>query len=227
VYVGDGGAPSLEAIAALKPDLILYLLDRTADIYDKLTPIAPTLAIDSNSKDYWRPIMQDLGRVTGNETQVEQFLTEYDASAKAARERVASLAQKSPKLALLYLPAADSTFVFDERSSVSSPYVKLGFTMVAPEGTVIPENGFAQVAAEAIANIKADTIVALRFVDEAGNPLPLPIDPILNSLPNVRIVTQPLDPTRSSSAPLADKLALEQAAEILVPDSSAGGSSKN
>ncbi|MBU3008197.1 ABC transporter substrate-binding protein [Cobetia amphilecti] len=50
--VGKRAQPSIEAIAALKPDLIIADVNRHTKMYDQLAAIAPTLLLPSRGEDY-------------------------------------------------------------------------------------------------------------------------------------------------------------------------------
>jgi iron complex transport system substrate-binding protein len=85
--VGDQNSPSLEAILALQPDLILGQAQIHAELYDQLAAIAPTLLI-AEPDDDWRPWLVILATVLGDEAAAQAALDAYDAKAAAAREQL-------------------------------------------------------------------------------------------------------------------------------------------
>ncbi len=80
-------------------------------------------------------------------------------------------------------------------------------------------NRITQVSPEVIGDLGADTIVVLRPTSEE-TPERLPVDGILDAIEQAeggpRVLRQVIDPMRPSSSPIADKQAIEQAAELLL-----------
>lgn len=80
--VGTVDAPNLEAIAALKPDLILSNSVRHKEIYERLAGIAPTVFAASVGKT-WKENFRLAGTALGKSDQAERVLSEYQTKAKA------------------------------------------------------------------------------------------------------------------------------------------------
>ena len=81
---------NLEAVANAAPDLILIAPvggDSTAEAYDELSKIAPTVAVDYNSNT-WQDVTTELGEITGLETEAAALIDDYEAT-------VADLATKT------------------------------------------------------------------------------------------------------------------------------------
>jgi len=219
VYLGEVEAPSVERIAALEPDLIVMDPYGDRDLYGRVSEVAPTLSYGDRAPGWWREPLVDVGRATGRENRAHRYVADYDALVTDLKERAAPVVRASPKLAVLYAPDASTTFVFDERGAPADPHAKLGFDLVVPEGARIPEEGFAQISPEVVGEMAADTIVVLRPTDDE-TPERLPLDDILRALDGPgggpRVLRQVIDPTRPSSSPIADKQAIEQAADLLL-----------
>lgn len=76
-HVGTVPEPDLEAIAALKPDLILGTESRHSELYEQLSAIAPTVFIASQA-DPWRENATLIGEALGREDEVAGLLTGVD-----------------------------------------------------------------------------------------------------------------------------------------------------
>ncbi|MFC4609226.1 ABC transporter substrate-binding protein [Streptomyces maoxianensis] len=82
--VKDVGAitqPNLEAVAALKPDLILTSKVRDGDKYDKLKAIAPTVMTESTGHP-WKENFQVHADALGKKDEAAKIVSAYDAHAK-------------------------------------------------------------------------------------------------------------------------------------------------
>ncbi|MGG6269524.1 ABC transporter substrate-binding protein [Leptolyngbya sp. AN03gr2] len=62
VNVGQSGNPSLEAVLALKPDLIIGLSYHDL-IYAQMSQIAPTVLLELGHSGKWKELFRDLGNV--------------------------------------------------------------------------------------------------------------------------------------------------------------------
>jgi ABC-type Fe3+-hydroxamate transport system substrate-binding protein len=219
VFLGTADSPSVERIAAMGPDLVVMTRYGSDDLYRRISEAAPTLSYNVSTPGWWRKPLVDVGRATGKEGRAREFVADYDALVARLRERAAPLVEESPRLAVLYAPDASATFVFDERGAPADPHAKLGFDLAVPDGLRIPRDGFTQVSPEVIGDLKADTIVVLRVAREGERLDRLPLDGILDALEGPggpRVLRQVIDPTRPSSSPVADRQAIEQAADLLL-----------
>jgi iron complex transport system substrate-binding protein len=87
--IGTYSEPNLEAIAGVKPDLIIGLPYEVDPIYDRLSAIAPTVVIDLVPGD--RPPFQrqrDLAAVVGVEEELDERLADYRSRLAAVKARV-------------------------------------------------------------------------------------------------------------------------------------------
>ncbi|MCX2180132.1 iron-siderophore ABC transporter substrate-binding protein [Streptomyces sp. SKN60] len=79
--VGPLDSPNLEAIAALKPDLIVSATVRHEDLYDQLSKIAPTVFVKTTGP-IWKENITFLGTALGEEKKAADKLTAYQTRAK-------------------------------------------------------------------------------------------------------------------------------------------------
>ncbi|GAB3550253.1 petrobactin ABC transporter substrate-binding protein YclQ [Arthrobacter tumbae] len=89
--IGSMKEPDFEAIAAGAPDLII-ISGRTADYYDELSEIAPTidLSVDQAAQvESFKDVSTTLGRIFEQEDEVAERLTAIDASVADAKANAA------------------------------------------------------------------------------------------------------------------------------------------
>ncbi|TYB41822.1 ABC transporter substrate-binding protein [Actinomadura chibensis] len=95
--LGTRQEPNLEAIASLRPDLIVGDLERHKSIYSKLSQIAPTTLhsqYKDKASDPEEPLarmsrtVRDLGKATGHDAQSETVLTHMDRTFAEAAKRI-------------------------------------------------------------------------------------------------------------------------------------------
>ncbi|MEM7030654.1 MAG: ABC transporter substrate-binding protein [Chloroflexota bacterium] len=89
-YIGEATEPSLERMAALNPDLILWPSDGGAnsDIYDSIAQIAPTLAYNPGEPGAWKDILTQLGILFNREAQAAQAIADYDTNVESLRSQL-------------------------------------------------------------------------------------------------------------------------------------------
>jgi iron complex transport system substrate-binding protein len=85
VDLGNPREPSLERIAALKPDLIIGSAEGHSPIYEQTSKIAPTVLF--NHMD-WKKYLQLLSIATGSEGTANEALAAYEKRVASIRERM-------------------------------------------------------------------------------------------------------------------------------------------
>ncbi|MEO9338390.1 iron-siderophore ABC transporter substrate-binding protein [Mesorhizobium sp. SB112] len=85
VDLGNPKEPSLERIAALKPDLIIGSAEGHSPIYEQVSKIAPTVFF--NHMD-WKKYLQLLSVATGSEGVANEALAAYEKRVASIRERM-------------------------------------------------------------------------------------------------------------------------------------------
>ncbi|MBM7834645.1 ABC transporter substrate-binding protein [Clostridium sardiniense] len=83
--VGKEKAPNIEAIAALKPDLIIGNKMRDEKIYDQLKSIAPTVFSDT-IRGAWKDNFQFYAKVLNKQSEGDKAIQEYENKVTAIRE---------------------------------------------------------------------------------------------------------------------------------------------
>ncbi len=214
-FVGNATAPSVELIATLKPDLIIST-DYT-EINEKLAQVAPTLALSVDDAGYWRETLRDIAKLVDRVPQAEQFLSEYDATLARLAQQTAPTVQASPRLLLVYsFGASDGTMLLGGDWFGSRPFTQLGFTLVEPDGVTLT-NGVAPISPETVAQTAADIVFVLRPELPDGTRPSYPLDDLLASRTDTRVVYQVFGSTRASTAPWTDRFVLEEVAGLLSP----------
>ncbi|CAM2812208.1 iron-siderophore ABC transporter substrate-binding protein [Paenibacillus sediminis] len=84
--VGEEGQPNLEAIAALKPDLILGTKMRQEKIYDQLKAIAPTV-FSETLRGEWKDNFSLWANAVNQAQKGKQVIADYDAKVASFKEK--------------------------------------------------------------------------------------------------------------------------------------------
>lgn len=135
--IGARYEPSLEKIAALKPDLIVQESSELAEGRDKLEAIAPTAGLDAyalskaSPKTEWeamRDATLNLGTLAGKEAQAEALLARVDEkiAAQAKRIKDAGRAGDSVVIAQTSVGGKPATRLFDDGSQMMEVVRRLG-----------------------------------------------------------------------------------------------------
>lgn len=93
--VGTVREPSLEAVLALQPDLILASAELPKAQYDRLNLIAPTVVPKGGSFQDWRKTYAIYAEALGKQDQGQQRVEEIDARLATMRERLTDHPQVS------------------------------------------------------------------------------------------------------------------------------------
>lgn len=92
--LAEGYTPSLEAIAALEPDLIVgdaaeWAIDEA--MYEEISLIAPTYATWNDDQSQWVSMFTDIATLTGTSERAEELLGEFETHLEESRERLAGM----------------------------------------------------------------------------------------------------------------------------------------
>lgn len=157
VYLGTTDQPSLEAVLALKPDLIVDEDQGTR--LNALSRIAPTLQFAFYLGDGWKKALPVLGRALGREAQVNTFLRDYDGRVRASRARLAALQGQS----VTALVAYDQTLIaLDPRNALGSLFGELGLNVRTPGDRAGDEHGFVPISLETLPALQTDHVVLIN-----------------------------------------------------------------
>ncbi|WP_423392275.1 ABC transporter substrate-binding protein [Burkholderia sp. LMG 21824] len=110
--IGSRQEPGLEAIAAVKPDLIIGVGFRHAPIFDALDRIAPTIlfqfspnvsdgGVPVTQLDWMRRIFRTIGAVTGRDARAQAIDAQLDAGIARNAARLAAAGRTGERVALL------------------------------------------------------------------------------------------------------------------------------
>lgn len=87
--IGNPREPSIERLAALKPDLILATKSfMTEDTYGLLSQIAPMVVFDNDGFTEWQELTQLCAEVMGKEAEAARLKTEYEAKLQAFKSQL-------------------------------------------------------------------------------------------------------------------------------------------
>ncbi len=158
--VGSMKEPDLEAIAALKPDLIIAF-GRTAQYVKKLKEIAPTVLFQTDNKDYWSSSKKNilsLASIFGEDgtKKAKSELAKLDKEIQT----VVAANEKSNKNALAMMLNEGAMSAFGAKSRFAFLYSTLKFK---PTDAKIKESRHGQeVSFESIKQINPDIIFVLN-----------------------------------------------------------------
>ncbi|MFP5070888.1 ABC transporter substrate-binding protein [Pseudonocardia nantongensis] len=149
--VGTIQNPNLEAIAALKPDLILSNSVRHKDIYEQLRGIAPTVFAETVGKA-WKENFRLAGAALGKSDEAERVLGEYEAKAQALGPRFGTPGSVEVSMVRFM---ANGVRVYGEGSFIGTILNDVGFARPQIART---EETFVQVSPEQLSSADGDLL---------------------------------------------------------------------
>ncbi|MBL1075256.1 ABC transporter substrate-binding protein [Nocardia sp. 2] len=151
---------TVEAIAALEPDLILapsYMADRT--MYEKLSELAPTIdSLSTAQVDSWRDQVTALGRVLRKESEAAQVISNVQAKSDAVLAAHPGLRGKTFLTCMLTGPA-QLMVLADPKDGSAELFTGLGMTI--PDNIVreAPTGGRLALSPERLGDLTSDLLV--------------------------------------------------------------------
>ncbi|MEM1280226.1 MAG: iron-siderophore ABC transporter substrate-binding protein [Cyanobacteria bacterium P01_H01_bin.152] len=173
VNLGNDHTPSLEKLAALKPDLIVGEAGRNADEYDLLSQIAPTLLWqDRTDQGKWQESLHDLATALGQVEKAEAVIQQYEELIADARVELADVVAKHPKLLLLGANNLDEGFLVVKPDSYLGELLSgIGFQILPPPPAAL-DAANPLISIEALSSLNdADTIIVLGWNADASEEL--------------------------------------------------------
>ncbi len=210
-YVG-GEELDLEAVAALEPDLVLHGVDD--EVADALAGIAPTAVLDVQEPGAWQEAVVALGGATGRQERAERLVEDYEALVLRAREDLAAVATRYPRVGVLYpqYRGGSDNYLFTAEFALASVVPELGFALAGSPRASEAFPGVLSISSELYATIDADLVLALGTVPwqrttSAG---------VLEAL-EAPVVGVPLDEGQPSAGPLTSPELVEAYRAVLAP----------
>lgn len=156
-HLGTWDSPSLEAITALNPDLILGTVELNADEYATLSQIAPTLLFQR-----WKPWQETILPLATavNRAQVAPSLIQANQQAlNTAQKRLAPVVASHPQVLLLVSEHLVQTLeVANAEDGCGKLLVDLGFQLVLPPAGVRP-SPYQAISLEVLPKLESDLIL--------------------------------------------------------------------
>jgi iron complex transport system substrate-binding protein len=214
--VGPLESPNLEAVAALKPDLIVSATVRHDDLYDQLSAIAPTVFVETTGP-LWKDNITLLGKTLGEEEKAKKEIAAYETRAKKIGDAI-NAKEGDPTVSLvrfvdgptrIYLPKSFSGIILEDMG------------LARPKNQQDPELFNLEISEEQIEQADADIIFYTAYSAGAEREKKFLANPLWNRLTAVKNddVHKVADETWMTSVSLqgAD-LVLDDMAEIFGVD---------
>ncbi|KIQ00310.1 iron ABC transporter permease [Agrobacterium tumefaciens] len=160
VDLGNPKEPSLERVAALKPDLIIGSAEVHSGIYEQVAKIAPTVLFKHMD---WKIYLERLSQVTGREGVAKTSLDAYHIRVAEIRERM-----KGKKLTVSSVRLAPDQFVvFVDGPKAYAPFAVLHEAGVkrSPYETVTDDTIVKRPDWEELGNLDGDVLL---YVSASG-----------------------------------------------------------
>ncbi|MBW3558081.1 MAG: iron-siderophore ABC transporter substrate-binding protein [Actinobacteria bacterium] len=156
--VGTISEVNLEAVAALRPDLILSSKLRHEDIYDELSQIAPTVFTETVGV-VWKDNLGVHAEALGFEEEAAEMLSDYEDRAEALGERLSEERGELPTISMVrFLP--DETRLYQKASFIGTVLEDVGL----PRPPSQDVDDFAlEISAEQLEQADADVIFVTNY----------------------------------------------------------------
>jgi iron complex transport system substrate-binding protein len=179
-FVGSYSEPNLEAIALLKPDLIIGP-PYQADIYDALSAIAPTVLIDVHERPLDEALL-DFATLVNATEQAGALRAAYQARVAELRE---ALAERRDQLTVsIITPGDDSGQFYNEAASQATGTVVQALDLLRPAPESGPDAYTDYRSVEKLPEHDADVMLIISYAGEEQDPVldAFVESPILNAL---------------------------------------------
>ena len=178
----------LEAVVAADPDLIVVSTtgaDSTADAYDELSDIAPTIALDYSDKS-WQDLAAELGVATGLEDQAAQTVADFEQAVADTKDAIT--VPEGTTNAVVFNGGGNDTAFAKPQGSHGLLLSELGFDVVGADEALdtseSPRTDFAFVSLEnTVQALTGETVFLVAGTEETKDALLA--EPVLANAPAV------------------------------------------
>ncbi|MDQ4044704.1 MAG: iron-siderophore ABC transporter substrate-binding protein [Chloroflexota bacterium] len=192
--VGTRQEPSVEAIAALEPDLILAIDWRHEAIHEQLSTLAPTVQVPFDVRgDDITPLqnlhdrLMVIGEALNRQEQAEAIYAKMEETLAEQANRIEAAGLSGSQFVFAYWYTSDdqpTLRLFSNEHIVAEAITQLGLENAWEDQG--EESGFSTVGYEALASLPEDIHFIFVPADEDAFQEQLDNDPILSSLPYVQ-----------------------------------------
>ncbi|MEV5964563.1 iron-siderophore ABC transporter substrate-binding protein [Kribbella sp. NPDC051952] len=180
--------PKFEEIAALKPDLILYVNSKNdKKEFETLNAIAPTIAAPVGTKNVygaaWQDQVREIARATGTVTEGDKVVQQTEALVSDAAKANPEFAGKTITAGVYSVDSLNAWLPSDPRMRLLT---SLGFKTNPQVDAMDDGDFFVQISPELTGKLNAD-VIYLAALDNAGKLDPkVAADKLFNALPAVK-----------------------------------------
>ncbi|MDA2804869.1 ABC transporter substrate-binding protein [Nocardiopsis suaedae] len=169
--VGTRGAPSLESIRALDPDLIITSELRSGENLEQLQDIAPTLVFDPYSADSeyaeMRSTFATIGTAVGKEDEAEKVLGDLDTRLEELKGELADAGADGAEVTVARGYTADGAAVVEVLTGSTVPGALLGELGLANAWTADADAyGMSKVDVEGLTEVQDSHLVYVAAEDD-------------------------------------------------------------
>lgn len=171
-YIKDAkvvSATDLEAITALKPDLII--VGSTEENQDQLAEIAPTISIEYRKHDYLQ-VFSDFGKVFNKSKETDQWLSDWKQKTSALSKEVKAVTGKNATFTIMGLYEKE-IYLFGKDWGRGGEIIHQAFGYKAPakvEKEVFPK-GYLSISQEVLPDYIGDYVVIAAEDEKTGSAL--------------------------------------------------------
>lgn len=165
INLGDRTYPSLEALALLKPDLIVgELWQGSQGKYDLFSQIAPTILVD-DQQGGWQHSLQLVAKAMGRLDAIQPLMSAREQRLIAARQQLSEIVQANPRVLLLSSgDLASGFYAYGQDRSVYSDLLEaLGFQITRLHDSLLKTIGTAPLSLEMLPQLDTDMLIVLGW----------------------------------------------------------------